>query len=191
MVTVSSWFGGGGRASGALMVLAFLVFTVGAAMWWRRQSDPVLASTMGGAYVTWERVLIIAGLVLNVVGLVLFDELLRGTGNPLLGRIGIYGYAFAALFALVYEAMGLNGAAPVYPLIVIYVVLAFLAQATIGIALLSGGVLPVWVGWLAVGWNVIWLVALPVVSPRDIYIPVLHHVVPLVVGMLLVAGVKQ
>src|SRR5687767_10313095 len=107
MEATNSWLSGSARSAGVTMVLAALVFTIGAVMWWRRQSDPLLAATMGGAYVTWERGLVVAGLVLNVAGLVLFNELMRGTGNHFLGRLGIYGYAFAALFALTYEVSGL------------------------------------------------------------------------------------
>jgi hypothetical protein len=191
MEMANSWFGGGGRASGALMVLASLVFTVGALMWWRRQGEPLLVTSMGSTYVTWERGLVVAGLILNVVGLVLFQELLRGIGNPLLGRIGVYGYAFAAVFALAYELIGLSRGEAAYGLIVAYVVLAFLAQAAIGVALLGSGFLPAWVAWLAIGWNLIWLVVMPIVSPRDIYIPALHHFVPLVIGVLLILGTKS
>jgi hypothetical protein len=114
--------------------------------------------------------------------------LLRGAGNPILGRLGIYGYAFAALFAVVYEMTGLINGHSAYALIVIYVVLAFFAQAAMGAALLATGFLPAWIGWLAIGWNAIWLILLPVFSPRDIYIPVLHHFVPLCIGVLLLMG---
>ncbi len=60
-----------------------------------------------------------------------------------------------------------------------------------GVALLTAGFLPVWVGWLAIGWNLVWLIVLPFATPRDIYIPVLHHFVPLVVGVLLLMGVER
>jgi hypothetical protein len=187
MESINPWFGGT-RNAGVTMILAFVVFTVGALMWWRRQGDPSLVSTMGGAYVTWERGLVVAGLLLNVAGLFLFDSLMRGAGNHYLGRLGIYGYAFAALFALTYEITGLMRGDSAYGLIVIYVVLAFLAQAAMGVALLATGFLPAWVGWLAIGWNLLWLIVLPFASPRDIYIPVLHHFVPLVIGGHLLSG---
>jgi hypothetical protein len=34
-------------------------------------------------------------------------------------------------------------------------------------------------------WNVAFLVVLPLTSPRDMYYPILHHVVPLLIGMAL------
>jgi hypothetical protein len=39
--------------------------------------------------------------------------------------------------------------------------------------------------WAAVAWNLGWLVALPILSPGDLYFPVLHHPVPLLVGIAL------
>ena len=84
------------------------------------------------------------------------------------------------------EALSLSqGYEKLYALIVIYVVLAFLAQAVLGGSLLQSGLLAAWIGWLAILWNIAWLVALPVTSPRDIYFPVLHHVMPLVIGIAL------
>ena len=72
-----------------------------------------------------------------------------------------------------------------YGLIVAYVVLAFLAQAALGVILLRAGFLPAWIGWAAIAWNVAWLVVLPILTPSDIYFPVLHHVIPLLVGIIL------
>jgi hypothetical protein len=73
----------------------------------------------------------------------------------------------------------------VYGSIVMYVLLAFLAQAAFGVSLLRTGLLPGWVGWATIVWNLAWLVVLPIVSPRDIYYPVLHHVAPLLIGIAL------
>jgi hypothetical protein len=78
------------------------------------------------------------------------------------------------------EALSLRlGYGQTYPLIVIYVVMAFLAQVAIGGALLQLGVLAAWIGWATILWNLAWLVALPIITPRDIYFPVLHHFAPL------------
>jgi hypothetical protein len=75
-----------------------------------------------------------------------------------------------------------------YPHIVLHVVLAFLAQAAFGAALIQTGLVPSWVGWATIIWNLAWLICLPVTSPRDIYFPVLHHVAPLVIGIALLRG---
>jgi hypothetical protein len=65
------------------------------------------------------------------------------------------------------------------------VTLAFLAQAAFGVLLARTRFLPAWVGWAAVAWNLGWLVALPILSPGDVYFPVLHHPAPLLVGIAL------
>lgn len=83
------------------------------------------------------------------------------------------------------EASSLTfGYEKLYPLIVIYVVMAFLAQAFIGGAWLQGG-LAAWIGWATIVWNLAWLIVLPIFSRRDIYFPVLHSVMPLVMGIAL------
>jgi hypothetical protein len=52
-------------------------------------------------------------------------------------------------------------------------------------SLLQSRMIPSWIGWTTLVWNIAWLVALPVVSPTGIYFPVLHHVLPLVIGIAL------
>jgi uncharacterized membrane protein YkvI len=86
---------------------------------------------------------------------------------------------------VVAEAMPLPRDQPSYPLIVIYVGLAFISQAAVGGALLQSHMLPTWVGWITIVWNIGWLVALPMVSPDDLYYPILHHVMPLLIGIML------
>jgi len=73
----------------------------------------------------------------------------------------------------------------VYPQIVIYVVLAFLAQAVFGASLLQTGLVAAWAGWGTVIWNLGWLFVMLLSRPHDIYFPVLHHVAPLIIGIAL------
>jgi len=42
-----------------------------------------------------------------------------------------------------------------------------------------------WIGWVTILWNIAWLVVLTLFARRDIYFPVLHHVMPLVIGIAL------
>ncbi|MBI5034048.1 MAG: hypothetical protein HZB51_26295 [Chloroflexi bacterium] len=70
--------------------------------------------------------------------------------------------------------------------LVVYVVLAFLSQAVIGGALLQAGWVAGWLGWLTIVWNIAWLIVLPLITPRDIYFPVLHYFLPLLIGIALV-----
>lgn len=138
------------------------------------------------AYFVAERSFIMAAVVLTAVGLVVLSDAMQSTAGAVLARAAAAAYLFAGVLLVAGEALSLNGGFEKnYPLITVYVVTAFLAQAALGGALLQSGMVAAWVGWLAIGWNVAWLVALPVLSPRDIYFPVLHHVVPLVVGIAL------
>ena len=83
------------------------------------------------------------------------------------------------------EALPLPRDAPSYPLIVSYVVLALLSQAALGAAILQANFLPRWVGWTVIIWNIGWLIILPIASPDDLYYPLLHHMMPLLLGFML------
>jgi len=97
--------------------------------------------------------------------------------------VGASAYFFGAVLLVAAEAMRLPEGQASYPLIVVYVVLAFLGQAAIGGALLQSNLLPAWIGWTTVVWNVALLVILPIVTPGDIYFPVQHHLMPLLIGI--------
>lgn len=125
-----------------------------------------------------------AAVVLTAIGFVLLEGQVQNTDGRILARMGATAYLFAGMLGVAGEALDLTRKEQgFYPLIVIYVVLAFLAQAAIGGSLLQAGLLAPWIGWATVVWNLAWLVILPLTTPRDIYFPVLHHVAPLVVGI--------
>ena len=173
------------RAAGSFLVLGFVAFFVGALMFFIR------GGLRGGAppspaYFVWERSFIMAAVVLTAIGFVLLEGSLQNTDGRVLARTGATAYLFAGVLLVAAEALSLNlGFEKLYALIVIYVVLAFLAQAAIGGSLLQSSLLPAWIGWVTILWNMAWLVVLPVTRPRDIYFPVLHHVMPLVIGIAL------
>ncbi|MCC6188218.1 MAG: hypothetical protein IT318_04260 [Anaerolineales bacterium] len=137
-------------------------------------------------YYVWERSFIMAAVTLAVLGFVLLDGQLETTGGRLLARLGTTAYFFGGVLLVAAEALSLTfGYDKLYGVIVIYVVMAFLAQAAIGGALLQAGWLAAWIGWATILWNIAWLVALSLLSPRDIYFPVLHGVMPLLIGIAL------
>jgi hypothetical protein len=111
--------------------------------------------------------------------------MLRAAGESVLARLGMMTYLFGAVVVVVAETASLSKRDWNYPQIVVYVVLAFLAQVAIGAALLQTGLVPGWAGWTAVIWNVTWLLVMLIIRPGDIYYPVLHHVAPLVIGIAL------
>ncbi|MEZ4860336.1 MAG: hypothetical protein R3C14_03485 [Caldilineaceae bacterium] len=172
------------QSAAYLLILCFVVFTVsgilytGRAIWqW-----PV-GKTIG--YLRWERGFVLAAVVLTVLGLVLLEDLLRAAGDTVIAKLGLATYLLAAAVVMVAEATFLNTRQFVYPQIIVYIVLAFLAQAAFGVSMLRTGLLAGWVGWATILWNLGWLVLLPLVSPRDLYYPVLHHTAPLLIGIML------
>jgi hypothetical protein len=171
-----------------LLILSFVVFGVGGvlytgrAMWkWPAGQTP--------RYLLWERGLIIVAVLATVLGLVLLEDALNHAETSVWARAGAVTYLFGAVAVVEAETSYLGRHDWVYPQIVLYVVLAFLAQAAFGAALLRSDLVANWVGWATILWNLAWLVVLPILSPRDIYYPVLHHVAPLIIGIaLLVQG---
>lgn len=172
------------QSAGLLLILCFAVFTVGGILYTGRAiwQWPVGETVV---YLRWERGLVIAAVVLTVLGLALLEGLLRNAGDTLIGRLGFVTYLVGAALVMVAETTFLTTRQFVDPQIVVYVVLAFLAQAAFGVALLRTGLLASWVGWATILWNLGWLVVLPIFSPRDLYYPVLHHTAPLLIGIAL------
>lgn len=170
------------RAAGLFLVLGFVTNIAGVAMFQARDganggAPPSLA------YYRWERGLFMAAIVLTAIGFVLLEEYLRTSDGRVLARIGATTYVFAGIVGIAAEALDLSGTGQsFYPLIVVYVVLAFLGQAAIGGALRQARLLAAWIGWATVVWNLAWLVVLPVVTPHDIYFPILHGLMPLLIG---------
>jgi hypothetical protein len=171
--------------TGIFLVVGFAANLAGVLMFLYRGGLQGTAPPSAGYY-AWERSFLTAAVVLTAIGLVLLESYLQNTPGHILARVGATTYLFGAVFIVIVEALSLSqGNVNTYPLVVIYVVLALLAQAVIGAALLQSGLLPAWVGWVAIVWNIAFLAILPITSPRDMYYPFVHHVVPVVIGIVL------
>jgi hypothetical protein len=171
--------------TGIFLVVGFVANLAGVLMFFYRGGLQGAAPPSAG-YFALERSVLAVAVFLTAIGLVLLEGYLQNTNGQILARVGATAYLFGAVFIVIVEALSLSqGNVNTYPLVVIYVVLALLAQAVIGAALLQSGLLPAWVGWVAVLWNVAFLVVLPLTSARDMYYPIVHHVVPLVIGIAL------
>ena len=120
-----------------------------------------------------------------VLGLALLEGILGNAGEPAFSAVGHGDLSIGAVVVVVAETAFLGKHEWNYTQVVLYVVLAFLAQAAFGVALLRTGLVVGWVGWVTIIWNLAWLVVLPITRPRDIYFPVLHHVAPLIIGIAL------
>jgi hypothetical protein len=176
---------------GTVLILSFVALFVGALMYWIR------GGIRGGAppthiYFVWERSFIIAAVVLTAVGLALLEGLLENSAGRVLARVGAIAYLFGGVLVVAAEASSLsqdlnrNSSQQNWAPAIIYVVLALVAQAAVGGALLQANLLPAWIGWATVVWNLGWLLAF-LIKRGDIYIPFVHHLMPLVIGIGLVS----
>ncbi len=139
--------------SASLLIMGFLIFTVGGFLYTGRAiwKLPVGQTLL---YLYWERGFVIAALLANVLGLVLLDDVLAAGGVALLARIGTVTYLMGAAVVLVAESAFVGKQEWNYAQVVLYVVLAFLAQACIGAALLNSGLVAAWVAWAVILWNI-------------------------------------
>ena len=169
-----------------LLVLSFMVFTVGGVLYTGRAMLNWQIEDMA-SYLRWERGCVITSTLSTTLGLVLLSDMLQAAGDVYLARLGMVAYLFGAVLVVVAETFFLSKGEN-YAQIVIYVVLAFLAQAILGVALLQTGLIAAWVGWVTTLWNLGWLLVMLIVRPRDIYYPVLHFVAPLLIGIALVVS---
>ena len=170
-----------------LLISCGLVFTVGGIMFTGRAFAKWPAGQTPG-FLRWERGCVVAGLLLNALGFTLLEGMLEAAGAPVIPRLALVTTLIAAAVLLVAEMTFLHNREWVYSQIVLYVVLAFLAQAAFGAALLQTDLTPAWVGWATILWNIAWLIVLAIASRGNMYFPVLHHVMPLVIGIALLAG---
>lgn len=171
------------RTAGALLVAAILPLALGVFLFFKRNGLQGGLPLRPGLLV-WERGAILAAVVLTALGFMLLELAFHGSRGNGLGRLGASAFFFAAVLLVVAEGLGLSGSGgQPYPLIVAYVVLALLGQAALGGAILLSGLLPAWIGWAAIAWNLGWLVVLPLATRHDMYFPVLHHVTPLLIAV--------
>ena len=174
------------RAAGLLLLLGVVANVIGVVMFGLRDGASGGLPPSPGYYV-WERSFVLTAVALTAVGFVLLaDHPDLGAGR-VLARAGAAGYLFGGVVGVVAETPELAGAAVrLYPLLVVYVVVAFLAQAAIGGGLRQGDLLAPWVGWTTIVWSLGALGTVVVFTPSDVYYPVAHHVAPLLIGGALV-----
>lgn len=162
------------------MVLSFAVMIPGALLYLSR---PVTGSSITRLAV--ERGFIMAAIVLTALGLLLFSEYLIVPTARAWARIGAHLYLMGAVLVIANEGLALSHRGAAYSLEVMYVVLALLGEAAVGLAIVRSERLPPVLGWITIAWNLLWLVILPLSTPSEMYFPVLHHVMPLTIGIAL------
>jgi hypothetical protein len=168
--------------AGSLLILGGVIFSVGGILYTGRAIWKWSAGETSG-YLRWERGSVITSVLVAVLGLALLERILEAAGDTILAPLGMVTFFTGAVLVIVAETFFLSKQEWLYEPTVVYVVLAFLSQASFGVALLQTGLLPGWVGWATVIWNLVWLVVLPIARPHNIYYPWLHHAAPLLIGI--------
>jgi hypothetical protein len=134
------------RAAGVVFVLSSVAVFPGLMMFWIRGGHRGRAPRSRTHFV-WERSFIMAGVILTAIGFVLFEGAFQNTDGRVLANIGATAYLFGGILLVAAEALSLTlGYEKVSGVIVIYVVMAFLAQAAIGGAVIQSGLLADWIG---------------------------------------------
>ena len=148
----------------------------------------------------WGCRIILAGWIVAAVGYVMLAALLRHAGDPIISTLAamlfLIGIAAAVVFwvfhvaptLLAAEEMARTSKMPAYYEVLqesaesslgVYQLLGLLATAGFGWALLQTGLLPSWVGWVTLGWGVVWAGVFLKTSQA---IPLLPMVIQVVIG---------
>lgn len=172
------------RLTGMLLILSSVIFLV-AATFFTIRFIWELPIGRTPSFFLWERVFVIAALLATLLSFTQLRRVLEAAGDSMLASMALVLFLVAAVLAVVAETISFPNEDIVYPPIVAYVILSFLGQAIFGMALLRTGLLPAWVGWMTVTWNLGMLVFLVVAKPQDMYYPWLHYITPLLIGVAL------
>ena len=105
---------------------------------------------------TWQHNVLAVGLVLTLFGLAAFQLILTDAGDRLLARLGTIAFLVGVVLWLVGEAIALDSGRFIFEFERDYVVLACVAIAMFGGAIVRTPVLPRWVGHTAMAWAVVW-----------------------------------
>ena len=172
--------------AGWLLILSGIIFVPGGLLYTGRAIWKWPAG-QSQSYLYWERGLVMAAVLIATLGLVLLERLLEAASDRILSPLGMAIFLIGAVLVIAAETLSLCRQEEVYPMIVVFIILAFLGQAAFGAAILGTGFLPAWVGWATILWNLAWLVILPIARPDNMYYPWLHYVAPLLIGIALLS----
>jgi hypothetical protein len=169
-------------AAGWLLILSWIIFMPGGVLYagsniW---NWPIKNTHR---YLLWERGFVMTALLSAVVGFSILEGMLAAAGDKILAPAGMALLLIGAAVVIFAEAYSISRQEWLYAPTVVFVILAFLAQALFGGALLRTGLLPGWIGWLTILWNLGWLVILPMARPKDMYYPWLHYMAPILIGI--------
>lgn len=151
----------------------------------------------------WASVLFLSGTLVTLLGWAQLTMLLRGAGDRSFSSLGLIALVFGAVLWVIVLAFRLSidfwaaretastGVMPAFyvpltqwtdVLFVVYTILTFLAAAAYGGALLSTRLLPRWLGWVIIVYSLFFLGLTAAFGDAP---PLLHHLLPIVMGILL------
>lgn len=199
--------------TGIVLILGSLLFLGGAGLTPRDEQGTFIFSLPQRAQLLliakhvrlwkWSASFFISGVVVTLLGLVLLASLFREAGDRFFALPGLIAFGFGAVLWVIHLASRPNidlwaaqetantGVIPEFygpftrwrgMLFVLYTVLAFSGLAAYGGAVLSTSVLPEWVGWTAIVYALVGMGVLGITRDAP---PFLHHLMPLVIGVLL------
>ena len=120
------------RAAGVFLVLVAVATLPGFMMFWLRRGHRGGAPRSRAHFIV-ERSSLMSGAILAAIGFVLLADVFQNADGRVLATLGATAYLFGAILLVIAEALSLTvGYEKLYPVINIYVVMAFLAQAAIG-----------------------------------------------------------
>jgi hypothetical protein len=123
--------------------------------------------------------------IVALLGFTLLTQVLRDAGARVLPSLGLICYAVATVFVVFHEMNAIAvGREEQGEFAGLYTVLAFSGQAVYGAALLRTALLPRWLGWLTIVYNVGWFAGFYVLNypygPG--YYPLWNLIMPFVIG---------
>ncbi len=151
----------------------------------------------------WDNVLFISGTIVTILGLALLTTQFRDAGDRAFSSLGLLAFVLGAVLWIIYGAFRLSidlwaaqemartAAIPDYyvplthwtrTLFIIHTILSFAALLAYGVALLTTRVLPHWVGWLTIVYA---LAGSGVLAYTHDFVPLLHYLLTIVMGILL------
>lgn len=151
----------------------------------------------------WATISFIGAILVTLFGLNLFAGLLQDAGDPGFADVGLLAFAVGAVLWVIHLAerltvhpwagkeLTLKGVIPevytalstwTWAMFVLFTILAFGGMMAFGGAILATGLLPHWLGWATIVYSAAGLILLAIT--RDA-LPIMHHLMPCVIGIVL------
>ncbi len=168
--------------AGVLFLLTFLLGLTGIILFIARENTGWFDAPFA-----LQRWLILASWLVAAAGAVFLAGVRPRVQPSALLVMGVVLFALGGLIAAVAELSLLTRAFTVTSTWgVVFASSLFVGEALIGVGLLRSGPVPPWVARTVIGWNMLWLVTLLLISREDMYYPGLHYIPLLLIGIPLV-----